>query len=210
MGFREVLHAVANNHTPLEGDNTYPSFKDTNESIIGDSTIALLAGTARPVWWEGAPAKKWFGSRFYYFSLTRVYSIFDLVNEMFGNNQNVSLKKQVDSIRKGKDTIHNLCEALRDNVVSFIDTLSYFKTNDDHNYGDNDIVDFRLDFDSFKSLKNTKIIFYNSENTKLALDTIFQNIGTCKLKLVYLPLFKRGYTNKQLANIIYQALSQNC
>ena len=104
MSFINKLNNIKAKTDRLDDNNEYvfSSFNKLNNLIIGESTIALLAGTAVPVAGPNSSEKRKFNSLFYYFSLTQIYSIFDLVNEKLGLPNDPSFRQIVKNIKENK------------------------------------------------------------------------------------------------------------
>lgn len=209
MSFESKLKTAKTKKDRLNenSDYVFNSFNHLNNLITGNKTIALLAGTAVPVSGPNSSEKRKFDSLFYYFSHTQVYSVLDLINEKLNISDKPTFRTVVQNIRKNKLSINTLYEKLKGNIISFIDTLSQFETNEDYEYSDDELLDYRLDYEAFKNLKNVKIIFANSQNAEKALATIVEKLSL-NIKIVPIYIFSYGITNEEIASKIAKELKE--
>ena len=102
--------------------------------------------------------------------------------------------------------MQSLFSLLRNNAVSFIDTLLQFETNNNNDYRDDKLLNLRLDFNTFNNISNVKIIIANSYNSEKAVRYIIEkNKLNAKVKTINL-FYPHGKTNAEYAEEIFNVI----
>ncbi len=116
---------------------------------------------------------------FFYCSSSALQRQFSLIDNCFNDGYSLEEKRQA-IIKNPKDTrtINDICDILKNRKIAFLDVIkeAIAKDNDP---SDDKIIDYVLDRNSFKELKNvnSNVVFIaNSNNAQIALTQILSDI----------------------------------
>ena len=145
--------------------------KLTVENKLLDNAKFIVVGTLTP--------KAGRDNGFFYCSSSALQRQFSLIDNCFNDGYSLEEKRQA-IIKNPKDTrtINDICDILKNRKIAFLDVIkeAIAKDNDP---SDDKIIDYVLDRNSFKELKNVNfnvVFIANSNNARIALKQILSDI----------------------------------
>lgn len=167
----------------------YYSFNKDYHLVNGTTKVIIVGTITSP---QGRGANKSF---YYMSSYNPMYRILDTYFKSIGRETNLVNNKKVGNIPA-------IIEELKEKKVAFLDVIESC-SNPKNSSLDDDLIDIKLDFESFKDIDENVVMLANSKNAYGALQRITEhNHLKNKIKYVYgFRFYKQEDWNKAFQKI---------